>query len=72
MTINHPIYCIPPFPREGAKAILKQYGDLIQQLGEQRCTGCHSFCPQHGYCGQGLLPVTSKGADCPYYEHRKE
>ena len=50
-------------------------GTLIRSLGMERvleaerrlCGTCHF--QQHGLCGPNpaLLPLTSKGEDCPYY-----
>ena len=52
--------------RETLQAIIKEkYGKLIEKKKEQLCTVCQEI----GKCNN-LLPVTTEGADCPYF--RKE
>ena len=49
--------------------IRDRFGDWqIEARQQSLCQGCVSFDCQR--CKHGLLPVTSEGSDCPYYQER--
>jgi len=41
----------------------------IEARRQRLCSTCVSFYFQR--CGHGLLPVTSDGSDCPYFQEKK-
>lgn len=50
--------------------IRDRFGDWQIEAREQSlCQRCISFDCQH--CRHSLMPVTSEGGDCPYYQERK-
>jgi len=49
------------------KEIRDRFGDRqIEARQQSLCQWCVSFC--HQRCKHGLLPLTSEGDDCPYYQ----
>jgi len=49
------------------KEIRDRFGDWqIQARQQSLCQRCLSF--DYERCKHGLLPVTSEGSDCPYYQ----
>ena len=58
--------------------IYKKYGKKrIEAESERLCRTCARWFSGYaitsvGHCKGGLLPITSTGDPCPYYEERKE
>ena len=56
--------------------IYKEYGqERIGAEVERICKTCnhwHKGVRVESHCNGGLLPITSTGDPCPYYEERKE
>lgn len=56
--------------QELQQRIKDRFGDWqIEAKRQPLCHNCQSFYYQH--CEHGLLPVTSDGSNCPYWEPRR-
>ncbi len=55
-----------PEETEMQALIKSRYGELVKKNLAELCPGCATF--KHGACNYGLLPVTTEGKDCPYYQ----
>jgi len=45
-----------------------EFADQVKANRERLCQNCVSY---HLHCEFGLLPVTSEGQDCPYFQRRQ-
>jgi hypothetical protein len=46
-----------------------EFADRVKANQERLCQSCVSW---FGRCEHNLLPVTSKGQDCPYYRRKED
>lgn len=47
--------------------IIDRYGDKLPDKRKELCNNCQYRYGNTLWCG-GLLPITSKGEDCPYFK----
>ena len=49
--------------------IREKYPDLLEKNLDELCGRCARF---GGVCPESLLPVTSKGENCPFYSQKED